>query len=517
MMTTTYINRDNLRWARERWIDMRWRCLVKAKKGNYDNKKETYWQSVLEPELHEKYKDWEKGELIPTENQLEELAEKFNVALGYFLIKKKLSKIKSTVFWINTYNLRWARKRWVYEKWSYLTKEQQKKYDNEEENYWQSELKQKLHKIHKNYENWENKRSLPPTWKQLEGLAKKFHIGFGYLFIDRKLTEEDIKLPITDFRTYGNKIIRTPTPALLDVIRDARSKQRWYRDYKLGNGYRKFSGLAGFDKDLKEADDDLIANDIREFLDLDKKDDYLDSDKKIKNLIETVVIRDIMVMRNGCVGNNTRRPLNVEEFCGFALYDTHAPLIFINGALSKQAQIFTLAHELAHLQLRHSGLVDMIDVDTSISKENFSQEKRCNRIAGKVLLPDEIIRRDWELFSGGHDSHDYEEICKKIVNRYKISFQVVLIRAYLTGLIEKEDFNRSWKVTSNKKERTTSQKGGGDFWATLPYRLGGRPFINAAIDEFFENRMLYTDTRRLLGLDYEQLKSKKLEKMLSKI
>lgn len=47
-------------------------------------------------------------------------------------------------------------------------------------------------------------------------------------------------------------------------------------------------------------------------------------------------------------------PLCVDEFCGFALADSFAPVIFINARDNMARRIFTFAHKLACLLAWHT-------------------------------------------------------------------------------------------------------------------------------------------------------------------
>ncbi len=92
----------------------------------------------------------------------------------------------------------------------------------------------------------------------------------------------------------------------------------------------------------------------------------------------------ISILRSGIVGNNTHRPLLVEDFRGFALSDPWAPLVFLNGADAPAAQFFTLVHELAHLWTGQSGIGGTRPEDRSAAF--LETERFCDAVAAEVLV-----------------------------------------------------------------------------------------------------------------------------------
>src|SRR3979409_1217383 len=99
-----------------------------------------------------------------------------------------------------------------------------------------------------------------------------------------------------------------------------------------------------------------------------------------------------MVMCSGVVLNNNYRPVDPDEFRGFALADPLAPLVFVNGADTKAAQMFTLAHELAHVWLGHAAFSDV----ASTSSPSHAVEIWCNRVAAELLVPLAIFREEYQ-------------------------------------------------------------------------------------------------------------------------
>ena len=189
-------------------------------------------------------------------------------------------------------------------------------------------------------------------------------------------------VPIPDFRTVGNEHIGHPSPDLLDTIYICQQRQEWYRDFARSTGESPcpFVGSADAADSIE-----TVAERIRRALGFEvaARGQMRTWEEALRRFIEQADELGVLVMVNGVVGSNNRRKLNPGEFRGFALSDDRAPLVFVNGSDTKSAQMFTLAHELAHIWLGESGLSDVEPVGSPSSKV----EIWCNRMAAEILVP----------------------------------------------------------------------------------------------------------------------------------
>jgi hypothetical protein len=127
-------------------------------------------------------------------------------------------------------------------------------------------------------------------------------------------------------------------------------------------------------------------------LEVGKRSEAGNWEEYLRHFIRLTREARVLVMINGVVGNNTRRVLEPREFRGFAIADEYAPLVFINGADTKAAQIFTRAHEVAHLWLGKSGisLVRASDLPESYAPD-ATIERWCKHGRGRGPGPDRNV------------------------------------------------------------------------------------------------------------------------------
>lgn len=327
---------------------------------------------------------------------------------------------------------------------------------------------------------------LQPTFKQLEAFAKATLTPFGAFFLP---APPDEKLPVPDFRTMRDTRPRRPSAALLETIYQMQRRQEWMREYLLEEGVDPLPFIGTV---TMESSPLAAAESIRRTLGME--DGWAELHPTWSNALlglrRAVEETGVLVVINGVLGNNTHQSLDPEEFRGFVLCDRHAPLIFINGADFKSAQMFTLAHELAHLWLGKDGVFNLPDLQASEDET----EKFCNRVAAEVLVPSRELEACWPQVKTAGDPFN------ALARRFKVSEIVAARRVLDQELISRERFYTFLKAYRDDERRKVARKSpGGHFYRTQDVRIGHR-FGSAVVRAARSGRLLYHDAYRLTGL-----------------
>jgi len=336
------------------------------------------------------------------------------------------------------------------------------------------------------YEEW-LQGVTQPTLKQLESFAQKTHVALGLFFLPEPPQEQ---LPIPDFRTMDALSITEPSSDLLETIYLCQQKQDWYRDYQQTQGFDTvdFVGSATLAAGVIET-----AAKISQLIQFEsaQRQQVRNWTDALRLFIDQIESQGILVMVNGVVGSNNKRKLDPQEFRGFALVDRIAPLIFINGSDTKAAQIFTLAHELAHIWLGESGLSDIQSNDTDTESQI---ERWCNQVAAELLVPLADISQHYKAENPLTMEMD------RLAKRYKVSTLVILRRIYDLGVISPETLWKTYhEELARLKKLARLGDGGGDFYRTLGVRASKR-FINALVNHTMEGQTLFRDAFKMLGI-----------------
>lgn len=331
-------------------------------------------------------------------------------------------------------------------------------------------------------DSWERGEA-HPTLKQLEGFAKVTHTPVGYLFLSEPPVEH---VPILDFRTIGNERTGRPSPDLLDTIYLCQQRQEWYRNHARSMGEASLTLVGSV-----QVTGDVVrtAALIRTALgfDIEERRRMPTWTDALRRFLEQADTLGVLVMVSGVVGSNNRRQLDPQEFRGFALSDHLAPLVFINGADTKAAQMFTLAHELAHIWLGQSAVSD---AEASVVPEH-DVERWCNQVAAELLVPLDVLREEYDRGA------DLSTETNRLARHFKVSTLVVLRRMHDAGGLTRQQL---WKAYEAELERLRAlPKGsGGDFYLTLGARASKR-FARALAVSTLEGRSSFTEAFRLLG------------------
>ena len=325
-----------------------------------------------------------------------------------------------------------------------------------------------------------------PTLRQLERFAKTMHTPLGFLFLAQPPEE---RLPIPHFRTAARERPGQPSPELLDTIHSMQLRQAWMRDEAKDQGQEPLQFVGS-----SHAGDEpvAVAQEMRRILGFSenwagRERTWTDALQRLREAIEQA---SILVVVNGVVGNNTHRKLNTDEFRGFVLVDEYAPLVFVNNADSKAAQMFTLAHELVHVFFGSSAAFDL----RQLMPAQDRMEQACNRVAAEFLVPESQLRQAWPTVEGERKPF------QAVARRFKVSEIVAARRALDLGMVSKATFLEFYQdYRADERHKAKDVPRGGDFYANQKARVGNR-FGAAVVRAVGEGRLGYSEAYRMTGL-----------------
>ena len=319
-----------------------------------------------------------------------------------------------------------------------------------------------------------------PTYSQLKQLAEVYNRPVALFFFPEPPEEASME---SDFRSLPLDTIEKMSARIRYLVRSA--KARVLELYELYGGVEMTAGVINMGRKENESAIQM-ANRIRHHVGISLQDQvsWEDSDYALKQWRHALEGLGVWVFKDA---------FKSDDYCGFCVYDTRFPIIYINNSHSKQRQIFTLFHELGHLLLGKAG-VDFRQVP-KLSGQYQKDEVFCNAFAGAFLLPSSALRSYTSL----PDDKGIEDVARK----YKVSFDVVLRKFLDRKLISQTEYEK--KIGARNK-RESKKLSGGDYYATQKTYLGSK-YIDLVFTQYYQGRIDQGQAADYLGMNVRSMQN----------
>jgi hypothetical protein len=259
------------------------------------------------------------------------------------------------------------------------------------------ESAQKARRRFRNFDRWLAGEDYP-TYRQIVQLSKIFDVPFGDFFLE--------KLPERSLPFEGG------TKNFQDAVMHAKKVQNWAREILLEFGHESlpFAGKyrSGFDEGL-------VVEELKNFF---GKVETLDE------MLQRAEEKGVFVLKSGYI-KNVRRTLDPKEFKGFVLYDSIAPVVFINNRDNVRGKAFTLVHAIVHVLVGESAVFDW-----------ETKDKACFKATAKFLE--------------GRKLKEKETPQPSIINYWSKRFLTLLKEAVDSGLLLHTDLFNITKLSLRK-------------------------------------------------------------------
>lgn len=362
------------------------------------------------------------------------------------------------------------------------------------------EAAQKIGRSSTELEAWEEGES-KPSIAQARKASEVYKRPLAVFFLPQP--PKDFST-LRDFRKLPADVPREYSPNLVFLIRLIQERQSWLSGYLRDEGFSpvEFIGSASV-----KVNSVKLASQIRNTLGVNQ-----DKIRKCRNRgdalrlwVDATENMGVFVFQSG---NMQYEKIAVEEARGFALTEQYAPFVFLNYQDAKVAQIFTLAHELAHLWINEPGVSNLAPRGRTL-KGAGEIEVFCNYVAAEVILPQSEFLEYWrdldrsDILEGRIDnSSKHFKVSKEVIARRLLNQRIISQNKYIELA---ERFYREWLEYKKKEKRRMAESKR----IPHPYRTklinNGRAFSRVVLGAFQGGRLSGRDMSHLLGIKINKI------------
>jgi len=339
---------------------------------------------------------------------------------------------------------------------------------------------------------WENGEARP-TIPQARVISKKYKRPLAVFYLPEPPPKDfDI---LKDFRRLPDSVSSAYSPELSFLIRDLLFQQEWVVEFKIAieeDEELDFIGSANTDMPSSE-----LARQIRKRLNISPQEQIRcrSQNEALRLWIDRVERAGIFVCR--------RRDVESEEARGVLLSNPIAPFIFINSNDSETAQLFTLAHELAHLWIDEPGLSNLRGIEERPA--DFPVEVYCNKVAGKLLVDTDAFQKQMLTYERYLSS--VSDLIKGVAASFKVSREVIARRLLDNDRISLDDYRKlrrkyQKEYMQQRGARTTGR--GNYYWSNIVQN--GYAFTKTVLSAYFGKVLSGRDASDLLKVKVNNLR-----------
>lgn len=313
------------------------------------------------------------------------------------------------------------------------------------------------------YEKWEQGIE-KPSLGAFRSLCDKMRLPISLFYLSAPPQKKNVKLRF-DLRTlFGEEF---------DFSLKLRKEIKWALDRR--------SFLIDYSEHIPNWKDYFQGKSIREGLDIS-----FDEQIKLKANVDFFAVCRTNLFDRGILVFQAAG-YELEEFRGICIHDEILPVIIINRKDSNTGKVFTLFHELAHLQRNQSNF---------LRNSEDSEEVECNRIAADSLVPEadfvELVKK--------FNSDDYSTIAIIVAKKFKVSREFIFRRLFDSGFIGKIRYDS--EIETLKSSYTKAAKG------FVPPNIdciskNGPSYVKFIINQYSKQKITTYSAIEFLGISHK--------------